>query len=92
MDRFEQARKEEEALRKKIEKAIWEGDEETLHALAPCECCCGEHTYLRCPARLYQACRSGLNYEETTPNEDSWLKHYTQHHGMTVEQFYGEEE
>jgi hypothetical protein len=68
--------------------AIWEGDVERLWELAPCRCCCHEHTYGRgCPAYAWGGCRG----QGTMTNEDieSWARHYERFHGMTREQFYG---
>lgn len=69
---------------------MWAGDVDKLHELAPCECCCHEHTFLYCPAREWGGCRSGLAPGETDPwDEPGWQEHYAKHHGMSWEMFYG---
>jgi len=57
---------------KEIEDAIWAGDTEKLHELAPCHCCCGEHTFKSCPPRVWHGCR-GSNSEEP-PEYDDYRK------------------
>jgi hypothetical protein len=69
-----------------ITNAMWAGDVETLHEIAPCRCCCHEHTFEGCPARQWFGCRGN----GVTPEADceAWQKHYEQFHGMTREQFF----
>ncbi len=69
--------------------AMWAGDLDALGELAPCECCCGEHTSAGCAAREWGGCRSGLRPGETDPwDEPGWREHYRAHHGMTDAEFY----
>jgi hypothetical protein len=72
-------------MKTELENAMWAGDVEKLCELAPCICCCAEHTFESCPARQWCGCRGGLTRSE----EQSWFRHYQEHHGMTFEQFYG---
>jgi hypothetical protein len=70
--------------------AMWAGDVDTLHELAPCGCCCHEHTFSSCAARVWGGCRSGLGPGETLEgDEQAWKEHYARFHGMTEAQFYG---
>lgn len=73
-----------------LERAIWEGDLNTLHELAPCQCCCSEHTFDSCPARSWFGCRGQGSM--TQADYESWARHYEQHHGMSRAQFYGDAE
>ncbi len=68
-----------------MQQAIWEGDQDTLQERAGCVCCCSEHTFSSCPARLWEGCR-GQGTEEDT---EGWERHYERFHGMSREQFYG---
>lgn len=68
-----------------IAEAMWAGDVDKLQELAGCECCCSDHTFNRCPARAWEGCRG-----QGSVDEQSWLRHYVEHHGMTEAQFYGE--
>lgn len=57
-------------LREQIEQAMWQGDVETLHRIAPCRCCCSEHTYKDCPARQWMGCKASFSESEVDePNE-----------------------
>ncbi len=47
----------EQAFARELEAAIWSGDTYRLHELAPCHCCCEEHTFSDCPARAWYGCR-----------------------------------
>jgi hypothetical protein len=69
-----------------LEAALWTGDVDTLHQLAPCGCCCDEHTYDNCPARAWYGCR-GQN-SLTQADIDSWVRHYESAHNMTREAFF----
>lgn len=69
-----------------IVEAMWEGNTTRLHVIAPCGCCCAEHTSERCPARSWNGCR-GVWSE--LADEESWVRHYQTRHGMTREEFYG---
>lgn len=71
-----------------LEKAIWADDRATLDRLAPCDCCCWEHTFLYCDARIWNGCRSGLGLGEIAYDERAWAQHYKQYHGMSKEEFY----
>lgn len=65
-----------------IDQAIWEGGVAKLQELAPCRCCCAEHTFgASCPAFSWGGCRG----QHSDPPEDfeAWARHY----GMTVEEF-----
>ena len=55
--------------------------------LAPCICCCHEHTFQSCPARAWNGCRGSGNSAE--PDHESWARFYQHAHGMTREQFFG---
>ena len=73
----------------KIAQAMWEGDTEKLHKLAPCRCCCDEHTFENCSARQWFGCRGQASM--TQADEESWIRHYATSHGMSREQFYDSE-
>jgi len=64
-----------------LENAIWAGDINKLHELAPCVCCCAEHTHEWCPARAWEGCRGQGSV--TSKDIDEWARHY----GMTRRQF-----
>lgn len=72
-----------------IEDAMWSGDQDTLHELAPCGCCCEEHTSARCPARAWNGCRGQVFPPQVS--EDEWAAFYARTRGMTPEQFFGME-
>lgn len=77
------------SLQKRIEQAVWEGDESTLQDLAPCRCCCDEHTFgYGCPAYAWGGCR-GQGMAEWPAEEEAWVRHYAKAHGMSRDQFYG---
>lgn len=68
-----------------LAQALWAGDVDKLHELAPCRCCCHEHTFrTACPAWAWGGCRGqhSLGLEDV----EAWAKHY----GMTVHEFLGE--
>ena len=73
----------------RFERAVWEGDIETLYEIAPCVCCCHEHTFEGCPARAWYGCRGQgqVTHEEI----ESWVRHYARFHGMTREEFFAED-
>lgn len=74
----------------RIKAAMWAGDLGALEALAPCVCCCHEHTFANCEAREWGGCRSGLAPGETLEGyERGWQEHYAREHGMSEAQFYG---
>lgn len=66
--------------------ALWAGDVDRLSELAPCRCCCFEHTFEWCEARLWFGCRG--QEALTRAEEESWRRHYEQFHGMTLADFY----
>lgn len=70
-----------------VDEAMWEGDIELLCELAPCRCCCWEHTFESCPARRWNGCRGSGSM--TAADLESWVRHYADHHGMTRDQFFG---
>lgn len=84
----------EDALR--VADAMWAGDLDTLQEMLPCGCCCNEHTFPHCEARLWGGCRGGMPYgwgpEEEFGYLQSWQRHYARFHGMAEADFYGHEE
>lgn len=69
-------------LRTQLQEAAWDGDDERLRDLAPCSCCCADHTFSYCPARLWDGCRSGLEYGvDHLADERSWREHYDKWRG-----------
>lgn len=76
-----------EPASQQIENAMWAGDVSLLHRIAPCRCCCEEHTFEFCEARQWSGCR-GQN-TNTRAERDAWLRHYQRFHGMTENTFYG---
>lgn len=68
-------------LEAEIASAMWAGDTDRLDELAPCRCCCHEHTFDDCPARLWHACRG-----QGMPTHDD-LKSWADHYGMTLNEF-----
>jgi len=56
-------------------------DLDYLHTHYKCECCCSDHTFSGCKARLWGGCRG----QGTLSNDEisEWARHY----GMTREQF-----
>ncbi len=79
------------AWAEKLRVAMWAGDENACHEIAPCRCCCDEHTFPCCEARLWGGCRGGRPYgwgpEEEFGEAEAWRAHY----GMTKAEFYGME-
>jgi hypothetical protein len=69
-----------------LERAMWEGDIDTLDEVAHCGCCCWEHTSECCPARVWNGCRGSGSL--TRAEEESWAAHYERFHSMTREQFF----
>lgn len=51
-----------------LQAALWAGNGGSLRDICPCICCCHEHTFPQCPARLWWGCRGqgnvGEEYEE----------------------------
>jgi hypothetical protein len=70
-----------------VEDAMWRGDIDRLDALAGCRCCCWEHTFECCPARVWGACRG----QDSMTHADvrSWVEHYQRFHGMSEQEFFG---
>lgn len=76
-------------LEEQIEAAMWAEDSERLWELAPCVCCCREHTFPNCTARLWNGCYSGLAFGESQFEDDrAWFAHYQKFHGMSEATFY----
>lgn len=71
-----------------IARAIWDGDTDRLDTLAGCVCCCEDHTFDHCPARMWGGCRG--QGAMTADDYQAWEDHYARHHGLTRAQFYGE--
>jgi hypothetical protein len=57
-----------------VERAIWEGDLDKLQELAPCGCCCGEHYFRHCQARVWGGCRG--NHDDV--EEAEWQRFYAE--------------
>jgi hypothetical protein len=68
-----------------IEQAMWAGDTDRLHELAPCGCCCWEHFFAHCPAQVWDGCRG--NWRGRI-DADEWQKFYQQSRGMSYDMFY----
>lgn len=79
--------------REELLAAMFAGDHDELERLAPCVCCCHEHTFVNCEARQWGGCRSGLGPGERFPEDDypGWLDHYVRFHGLTEAQFRGDD-
>lgn len=54
--------------------AIWAGDHDRCWELAPCHCCCAEHTFETCPARAWEGCRG--QGALTAADIAAWARHY----------------
>jgi len=67
-----------------LDKAIWAGDIDTLDRLAPCRCCCAEHTHKNCPAREWDGCRGF----DDPYDPDIWFAFYARTRGMSWDEFY----
>ncbi len=76
-----------ERFKRALEWAMWSGNVDALDELAGCRCCCWEHTFEWCPARVWNGCRGSGSMSRT--ELESWVRHYERFHGMTREQFYG---
>jgi hypothetical protein len=72
--------------REALEAAMWDGDASLCSDLAPCKCCCSEHTFESCPARLWHGCRG--QDAMTVAEEVAWQRHYEERHGMTEDDFW----
>ena len=73
-----------------LQKALWEGDIDKLSELAGCVCCCADHTFENCPARIWFGCRG--QYTMTRAEELEWAEFYAKHHGLSQDQFFNFEE
>lgn len=74
----------------RLKAAMWAGDLDTLNEIAPCGCCCDEHTHAYCEARLWEGCRGGLPYGVSEHDiTEEWQQFYAKHRGMTEDEFYG---
>lgn len=81
------------ASQQQLQDAMWAGDRDQLEELAPCHCCCSEHTFPHCPARLWGGCRSGLAPGVTLQAiEEGWAEFYRKTRGMSRAEFFGEPE
>jgi hypothetical protein len=82
-----------DVLRRSVERAMWAGDEALLQALAPCRCCCAEHTFETCPARSWEGCKGQFGDEVPAQAEvESWVRVYAASpHWMTRAEFFGGE-
>lgn len=76
----------DQELFERIQQAMWDNDQDTLNELAYCHCCCDEHTFEDCLARIVGNCRG----QGTVTRRDlqGWMEHY----GMSSDQFYGYED
>lgn len=72
-------------MTEEMKRALWEGDQDKLYELAPCHCCCHEHTFEHCPARIWDGCRGSGSL--TFKDHEAWRAFY----GMTAAEFYGGE-
>lgn len=67
-------------------RAVWAGDVDNL---PDCSCCCSEHTFPHCRARLVGTCRSGLEYGDDGGYGHETRKAWAEHYGMTLKEFDG---
>lgn len=70
-----------------LQAAMWAGDINELDRLAGCICCCDEHTFEHCPARVWEGCRG--TYTMTRAEVAEWQAHYAKWHGLSADQFHG---
>ena len=76
-------------LGSRICEAVWAGDTDTLWEIAPCRCCCNEHTCgWGCPAYAWGGCR-GQGMAEFEEDVEVWAKHYERFRGMSRDEFFG---
>lgn len=52
------AQLEAEDRERRFQRAYWFGNVDELDELAPCDCCCGEHTHTWCTARRWNGCQT----------------------------------
>ena len=77
------------AVRADLVDAMWRGDDVYLQRMAPCHCCCDEHTHEGCAARVWFGCRgqaSALDAVDRDP--EAWAMSYAQTRGMSRQAFY----
>ena len=65
--------------------AVWAGDTDALHRLAPCRCCCYEHTFGNCLARAWSGCRGSGN---EPVDYNAWAAFYKRTRGMSRAEFF----
>lgn len=70
---------------KTLDQAIWAGDQDLCDYIAPCMCCCADHTSEVCPARKWHGCRG--QHTMTHQQEEAWFLHYKKYYNFTREDF-----
>lgn len=76
------------AFLRSVEEAMWSGDRDRLSEIAACQCCCLDHTFGGCPARLWFGCRG--QGSASRAEILSWEEHYARFHGMDSAVFYND--
>lgn len=77
------------ATDEEIEEAMWAGDVDLLHEIAPCTCCCWEHTSApNCPAFAWGACRGQHSTESWDSVAEGYAEFYMRTRNMTREEFF----
>lgn len=76
-------------LKLEVQDAMWAQNVERLHVIAGCKCCCDEHTFVSCPARLWFGCK-GQWTEDSFEQGQSWFRLYKER--MTESEFFGWQE
>jgi hypothetical protein len=77
-------------LKEAIKRAIWAGDTDELWRIAPCRCCCHEHTFREgCPAFAWGGCRGQFSPPRNW--EEGWAEFYAKTRGMSRAEFFGED-
>lgn len=74
----------------KLEGAFWAKNKDDLHSLAGCDCCCHEHTFPNCLARLWGGCRSARAYGDDRPTDQDDVEGWAAHYGVSLEEFTNE--
>ncbi len=79
------------SVSREIESAMYADDIDGLDEIAGCVCCCADHTFTTgCPTYQWGGCRG---QDSLTPADyRAWEEHYAKHHGLTRDQFYGQED
>ena len=56
-----------------LQEALWSGNIVRLQELAPCGCCCAEHTKVSCPTRQWNGCKGdiSMNNESLAASENT---------------------